>query len=694
MSKKPDLRKTIVYFVPAVVLAWGIYFQKIVGPFYLSRIDPEFVYLLNGLNCSILEFGRIGHVDHPGTPFQLLTGLFIRFTHLLFGQGPIVEDVISRPELYFSMASVLLTVITAWIILWLGKTASRTGARLFGVFVLQSSVFMTTVLINIPYRYMPDRMLMIIVLLVIGFTYKFIYQKNYSATKFAIYSGILMGVGFVTKFNFLPLLVIPVFMLDKWKGRFIYAGTFSIATFVSFMPIFDKIGYFESFIVGIINHDGLYGSGAEQVFNMQKFFHNIVLIFQFNISFTIVFVAAFVFLAVLLFRPVTRKENPMEFRFLLAYMVVMAVSLVMISKHYKNHYLIPVMSLTAFVFYVIWRINKGFTAYRHLNKIFALLLIVLLMVPVRKSLQSVPYWKHNLIEANKTAGFINENIPKSDFTLLRSSWRASPQIADGLLYGITYVDSSNLSYNTYEKVYPNILTYEGDRRPLMYFMMLDANNEAVFKSGKSIYLLSAPNRHMREVMEYVENKAGSYGISMIRDTVFSNPARNEFVIKLTNISKWKTLAERKYGFENILYNNLFADDGENPLSGNYILNTEKPCNGAHSLELEGELHQIPVATIKNVLKGDYVELTIKRRKNGFKEKGELVLSSLEPKVDSLYYFDGHTLSVINEDWEMVRLFTTIHHQPLDSTMICFYQFYGEGKVYVDDFSVKLLGKRP
>lgn len=694
MIRKPDLRKTIVYLVPAVVLVWGIYFQRIVGPFFLSRIDPEFVYLLNGLNCSILEFGRIGHVDHPGTPFQLLTGLFIRLIHLLFGQGPIVEDVISRPELYFSMASILLTTITAWIILWLGKTASKTGTRLLGVFMIQSSVFMTTVLINIPYRYMPDRMLMLIVLLIIGFTYKYIYQKDYSATKFAIWSGILMGVGFVTKFNFLPLLVIPVFMLDKWKERFIYAGIFGIATFVSFLPIFDKIGYFKSFIIGIINHDGLYGSGAEQVFNLQKFFQHIILIFQFNTSFTIVFVGSLVFFLALLFKPGTRKENKKEFRFLLAYLVVMAISLVMISKHYKNYYLIPVMSLTAFVFYILWKISKGFTTYKHLDKIFISILILLVMIPASKSLQSIPYWKQRLNEANKTASFIHENIPKSDFVLLRSNWRASPQIVDGLLYGITYLDSSYLSYNSYEKVYPNIITYEGNSRPLMYFMMMDADNEAIFKSGKNIYLLAAPNRGMGEVMDYIEKNAGSYGITMKRDTVFSNRARQEFIVKMTNTSNWKTLFDEKCGFENIIDKKLLSDEGTIPLSGKYILNTEEACNGWNSLELEGKLHQIPIMTINNVVKGDYVEMTIKRRKNNFKEKGELVLSSLKPKIDSLYYFNGHTLSAINDDWEMVRLFTTIHHQPIDSTMICFYQFYGDGKVYVDDFSIKHFGKRP
>ena len=56
-------------------------------PFYASRIDPEYVYLINGLNCGIFKFPRIGHMDHPGTPFQFFTGICIRFIHLFFGKG-------------------------------------------------------------------------------------------------------------------------------------------------------------------------------------------------------------------------------------------------------------------------------------------------------------------------------------------------------------------------------------------------------------------------------------------------------------------------------------------------------------------------------------------------------------------------------------------------------------------------------
>jgi hypothetical protein len=694
MFQNSDLNKKLVYIVPFIVLSWGLYLQWITGPFYLSRIDPEFPYLLNGLNCAILEFNRIGHIDHPGTPFQLLTGFFIRIIYFFFGKGPIVEDVISRPEFYLSAASIFFTVFTALIVLWLGKIVLRPGGQLFSVVILQSSLFLTTVLINIPIRYIPDRMLMLIVLILIGLTCKYMYQKSYGGVKYAVYSGLLMGVGFVTKFNFLPLLIIPVFVVGKWKERFIYGVAFIVAAFVSFIPILDKFEQFKWFIIGIIKHDGLYGSGAEQVFNVQKFFFNISLIFQYNISFTIVFVAALVLLVVILFKPGIRKANKKEFRFLVVYLIVMVGSLVMVSKHYKNYYLIPAMSLTAFAFYIIWRINKGFTAYKHLDKIFALILVVLLIVPVKDSLTYVPYRKQVLIESNKAVSFIQNHIPETDFIVLRSAWMASPHVADGLVYGITYVDLSNLFYNEYERVYPNILTYNGENRPLGYFNMLDADNEAIFKSGKSLFVYSSPGRGANVVMDYIERNAKIYGISMKRDTVFSNLKRNEFIVKLSNISNWKTLSEEMYGFENIKDDKFLSNDGGNPLSGHYILNTEEVCNGTHSLQLDGKLHQTPVCTIKNVLKGDYIELTIKRRKNNFKEKGELVLSSLQPKLDSLYYFYGSSLSAINNDWEMVRLTAKIKRQPVDSLMRCFYQFYDTGQLYLDDIGYKHFGNRP
>ena len=77
MIRNDRIIRAILLFIPVLSVIWSLVLNHLSGPHYLSRTDPEYVYLLNGMNVSLLEFDRIGHVDHPGTPFQLITGLFM-----------------------------------------------------------------------------------------------------------------------------------------------------------------------------------------------------------------------------------------------------------------------------------------------------------------------------------------------------------------------------------------------------------------------------------------------------------------------------------------------------------------------------------------------------------------------------------------------------------------------------------------
>ncbi|MEZ5197903.1 MAG: hypothetical protein R2764_16415 [Bacteroidales bacterium] len=253
MNESSKINKRLIFVVPGVVILWSLFLSHLAGPFYLSRIDPEYPYLLNGLNCSLLEFIRIGHVDHPGTPFQVITGIFIQITYWFVGQGSLVEDVISRPELYLNAASFFLSVLTAGVVLWLGKVALNSKINLAGVIVLQLSVFFTSVLVDIPSRYIPDRILALYTLIFVGLCIKYFYRDNYSAMRFAVQAGIVMGIGFVTKFNFLPLLIVPLIVVGKMKERVVYIISLVVASVISFLPVEISFHILRVLLLGSLN---------------------------------------------------------------------------------------------------------------------------------------------------------------------------------------------------------------------------------------------------------------------------------------------------------------------------------------------------------------------------------------------------------------------------------------------------------
>ena len=144
------LKKNLILLIPVLYLAWSLQLNLMGGAFSMSRSDPEYPYLLNGLNCASLQFHNIGHTDHPGTPFQMLTGVFIRVTHLVTGQGPVTTDVLSRPEMYLSASSFYLSLITFFLLFWLGRIAIRNKGELTGAVILQSSFLLSAVLIDMP----------------------------------------------------------------------------------------------------------------------------------------------------------------------------------------------------------------------------------------------------------------------------------------------------------------------------------------------------------------------------------------------------------------------------------------------------------------------------------------------------------------------------------------------------------------
>jgi len=694
MFKHCNLNRSWIYIIPGIVILWSLFFLRISGPFFLTRIDPDYIYLLNGLNCANLDFSRIGHIDHPGTPFQLLTGIFIRISHLIAGQGKIVDDVISRPEFYLSVLSFYLTLISAIMLVWLGKIVLLDGNDVVGAIILQSSMFVNVFLIDLPCRYIPDRMLSVVVIMFTGFCFKYFYTGNYSGKKFAIHSGILLGIGFATKFNFLPILIVPIILITKMRERLIYFITLAIASVVSFLPVYDKFSYFKSFITSIIKHDGLYGGGSQQVFNPEVFWYNTTLIFRQNLSFTIALGVSLVAFIILLLKPTTRKDLKKEFLFFIALMFITLIGTLITAKHFKDYYIIPVISLTGFTTLILLKVGRKLFTKRYTNIVFVLLLMYFIYIPL--SFLYNPYWEKQKNNYNNylTAEFITRNVSPNDYFLIEPTWLSGPLIANGMAYGLSYVANRNYYYNEFERYYPNILTWNGKENPLQYLKMIDANNEAIFKSGRSIFIYSTPGRNADLLCNYIDSCSLNYGILYQRDMVYENSANNNHIIRLKNKSGWNEKLIGRFGFERFDGNTLFSDDEKYALSGQFNLTDICASNGYHSLILSENHSKSPELQVQKVFEGDYFEVTVKRKRDDHDGKGNLLLCSTG--TDGKFYkiAEGQFVSVIHSDWELLRLCAEIHESPENGTLTCFYEYKGDAIEVIDDFTIKFFSNKP
>ena len=688
MDQNSNLKHRWVYIIPGIVIIWSFFLNHLAGPFYTTRIDPEYPYLLNGLNCSMLEFIRIGHTDHPGTPFQMITGLFIRITYWFVGQGSIAEDVIKRPELYLSAASSFLSILTAGVVLWLGKVALNSKVNTVGVLILQLSVFFTSVLIDIPSRYIPDRILALYTLIFVGFCIKYFYRENYSARRFAIQAGIIMGIGFITKFNFIPMLLVPFVLLSNRKERITYFASFLITSFLAFIPIHHKFKDYVTFIIGIVKHDGMYGQGEEQVINIQTFLENILLIFRVNISMSMVLVAVLIFLVILILRSDFRQKFSKEYLMLIAISLVLIVSVVITAKHFKNYYLIPLMSLTGFAIFLIWKISQQFKIPSLINKIILLAVLILMFIPYAQLYPAFTYKKHQKFHSKLTTDYLKNNISPDDIILIDPSWLPGPYIENGLVYGVSYVGYRHYFYNDYKNTYPNLYTWEGMDKPMSFFRILYADNQALLKSGKNIYVLYSPGRKAPQMIEYLRRNAARFKMDLTIDTVFVNSYKYEQLYRVRNNNNWRTVNEGICGFEYKKNNRIYTDDERTKLSGRFKPNRERHVNGLQSIELNSEYSQSPSFRINNVQKGDYVEIIIKRYPGKKEDNGKLVFSYQPLRGKRVEIKQDTALKGIGPHWEIMRINATIIEQPKDSTFQCYFQYDGEERIYLDDFSFK------
>ncbi len=460
-----------------------------------------------------------------------------------------------------------------------------------------------------------------------------------------------------------------------------------------FLPVYDKFNYFKGFVTSIIRHDGLYGQGEEKVFNMQTFLHNIPVMIQYNIIFSILLAVVLVVVIYMFFKPEFRKKHPKEYVFFLTLFLVSLLGILMIAKHYKNYYVIPIIGLSGFIYFLLTRLLKQWVKFRYLNLVIVLVLIFFIAYPASDLYKPYAVKKIQYNSNMQTASWINQNIAPIDYFFIEPTWVSGPMIENGLIYGTTYVGYKHYFYNEYEKFYPNTLTWNNRLNPMKYFGLIDANNEAVLKSGKNIYLLSTPMRNTNLLINYLDSCSKELGINLKRETVYSNMSKGEFIYKYSHIDNWHTESEGRCGFERVNGNNVLSDDERISLAGPFTLSDQEVCNGNWSLQLDTAHRFSPMFMINHVVKGDFIEATVKRRVGGDREKSVLVLASPNAKQDSLFIMSWKPLSRISSDWELIRLDVRVAHQPADSIVACYVNYSGDEAEYFDDLTYRHLSPR-
>jgi hypothetical protein len=511
-------------------LSWGIYIFYFFDPFYARTVDPEYPYLINGLNFAQARFNFIGHFDHPGTPFQIFNGIVIKITHLLSGHGNIAEDVFKRPEYYMKAISGSLLLIQTFLLFWVGIIGYRRKIPFWQIAILQAGFLLSSELIWLFVRVTPDRFFMIV-----GLIFTLIYLKhgyeNSSPRKFAVWSGVAMALGFATKFNFMPLLFLPLLFIQTNKNRLIYAGTGIVSFFVFILPVINRFKEFRRFISGIINHDGLYGGGSTNVLNLAKMMESLKEIIRLNPGLVVFFIVLFVLILIAILK---KNKELKGFVWLFAgYLLIFTIQILMVSKHFKNYYLAPGFVFYGFMLFTVSIYLSKLITKRNVLIFASFALPSLLFAFTFSKVKSDKTIIHTRIEQEeKIRSFVEKNISGSDFWFVQPTWEGAPFVENAIVYGISYCGHREEYLPQLMAANPNIITYEYDNEVVKLWRGALVSLDSVVATGKNIYLYSTPGRNADILQQLVANAASRNNFQLKTDTVYSDTETSSHIIRI------------------------------------------------------------------------------------------------------------------------------------------------------------------
>jgi hypothetical protein len=529
-------KQSFIAIIPLIAVILGIFMSLHFDPFYSRSSDPEFPYLINGLNCAQLNFNWIGHIDHPGTPFQVYNGIIIRITHFFAGYGNIAYDVFNRPEFYLNVISVSLFLLQAFLIYWIGYLGIKRNIATWQILFLQAGFLFNDVLIWLFCRVNPDRFFMItgLIFILVYLTHGY---ENRSPRKFAFWSGTVMALGLATKFNFLPLLVLPLLFIDTNKNRLIYASSGIVSFFIFILPIIDKFAEYRKFILSIFTHDGLYGSGESKIMNSQKMLGSLIEIFKLNPE-LFVLIIALLALTFIAFR--RRKDfNTGFYYFFAGFLFILALQMVMVSKHFKNYYLAPSFVMYGFMFFMISVfLSQVIKNQLRLIIVSCSLPALFLISTAYKVKRDDPEISKLIQQRVKIQEFVDKSVSKDDCWFVEPTWESGPYQENALVYGLSYCGHRTEYLSELMAVNPNIICFEGEDKPISQWRCGPAKLDSILTTGKNIFILSTPGRQASTLLRMCETTANQNNMRLVVNSVYSdNEAKSEiFRVRATNLS--------------------------------------------------------------------------------------------------------------------------------------------------------------
>ena len=324
--------------LPLLLLALYFSVKHVSGPyFYSANIDPDYPYFFNGLNINT---GRAPfHIDHPGTPVQLLLAGIIG----VCSPGEKTWSIIASSEQYLHLANCMLFAFILGSFALAGWLIYRKTQRAWPVILFQGSIAFLGANLYCLSRANPEPAMLGVALLLGVLVYLDISRASEkTAWSFVFIAALLCATGAACKLTFISLVLLPLLLIRGGSRKGVYLVLFFLFFTLWLWPDYGSADRFFQWIKSLASHTGRYGSGAVGLIEPHAYLANLLWLLAQNFTFAVLLAASIV---VPLWQWRSTQRLAPAARALLFIAFSETLQIAMVCKYRENRYLLPALGL-------------------------------------------------------------------------------------------------------------------------------------------------------------------------------------------------------------------------------------------------------------------------------------------------------------------------------------------------------------
>ncbi len=379
--KSGSVSKSAVFLIlPAIFLFFALPFNRT----HFGN-DPEYAYLMNGINIGMLK--PVGHTDNPGTTVQIYSAVVLRCAYLVQpdkSEG-FQKYMLRNADRYIEMERKGLIIVNSIVMLILGIISWILLRNIWLSLLLQIMPFVSANLTEHVFtKVSPEPVLLIAVAALVLLVIQYYSQSKRDEKNYALLFALVIGFGLATKATFLPLILIPLLLLESKMLRKRFLFYFVLFFIIFTLPAVPQYPHMAKWFILLTAHTGTYGQGGLGILNVSQYLNNLL-----EIGYINPVLSGTLFVSVLIISSMLIKSSfKNEFKVNLSFRIVTVLAaaqfagVLMVAKHYHaNHYLVPELCMVAtnWIFIFLYLKERLPDTYR---KVFTFLPALLLLIVI------------------------------------------------------------------------------------------------------------------------------------------------------------------------------------------------------------------------------------------------------------------------------------------------------------------------